>query len=65
MNKIYSMTKEERDAMGAAGRKYVQENYNFDTLMQQWVDLMLEVHETHGSWQDRKAYKSWQLLEVA
>ena len=65
MNKMYSMTKEEREAMGAAGRQYVQENYNFDTLMQQWVDLMVELHETHGSWQTRKTYKSWQLLEVA
>ena len=64
MRNIYSMDKETRDIMGRSGREHVIKNYNFETFNQTWVDLMLEIHETEGSWETRK-YNNFRFLEVA
>ena len=51
--------------MAAAGIKHVQKNYNFDQYEENWVNLMDEFIEKHGSYETRKNYKRWHLLEVA
>ena len=61
---MYSMPEEERKKLGKAGRKHVMENYNFEDFKKTWVDTMLEVHEKYGSWETRKKYKKWELLEI-
>ena len=51
--------------MSQQGLAHVKENYNFDIFEKRWVELMDQVVEKHGSWGDRKNYKTWHLLEVA
>ena len=36
----------------------------FDAFEKSWVDLMTDVHEKHGSWDNRKLYNRWELIEV-
>ena len=62
--KIYEMSQEERDNLGAMGREHVVKNYSFENYKKQWIDLLDRVHEEHGSWENRKNYNSWQLLNV-
>lgn len=64
MYKIYSMSKEERQKLGANGRQHVLKNYNFENFCNTWVELMTDIHETHGSWETRKNHKKWELLEL-
>ena len=63
--KFYNMTQEEKEKMGNLGKEHVEKNYNFETFEKRWVDLMLDIHEKHGSWENRKNYHNWKLLEVA
>jgi len=65
LKKIYNLSKEERKELGLKGRNHVMTNYNFDNFEESWVNLMDEVYEQQGSWEDRKNYQSWTLTEVA
>jgi glycosyltransferase involved in cell wall biosynthesis len=47
------------------GRQHVRENYNFELYEKRWVELMDEIVEKHGSWETRRGYKRWHLMEVA
>ena len=49
----------------AGGRNHVADNYNFEKYENGWIKLMDEIVEKHGSWDTRKGYKTWHLLEVA
>jgi len=51
--------------MAAAGIKHVETCYNFKDYEDNWVKLMDEFIEKHGSYETRKNYKRWHLLEVA
>ena len=51
--------------MSEAGRQHVLENYNFENYENSWIKIMDEVIEKHGSWETRKGYKRWHLMEVA
>tara|TARA_B100000214_G_C23970460_1_gene629842 strand:- start:1706 stop:2992 length:1287 start_codon:yes stop_codon:yes gene_type:complete len=51
--------------MSSQGIAHVKENYNFDNYEKQWIELMDKVVEEHGSWDSRKGYKTWHLMEVA
>jgi len=63
--KMYNMTKEERQELGAKGRQHVMNNYNFEQFQSNWVNLIDSVVENHGSWETRVGYDRWELLEVA
>ena len=65
MLKIYNMTPEERAETGAAGRQHVVNNYNFENYKNNWESLMLRIHEEYGSWENRKGYKKYELIEVS
>ena len=39
--------------------------YNFEDFEKKWVKLMDEIVEKYGSWETRKGYDCWHLLEVA
>ena len=64
LKKIYDMDPKEREKLGAAGRKHIEKNYNFKDFEKKWVDFMLGVHEYSGSWETRKNYKSWELINL-
>ena len=51
--------------MSTEGMKHVKENYNFETFEKSWVEVMDRVIKEHGSWETRKGYKTWHLMEVA
>lgn len=51
--------------MSISGQMHVRENYNFDNYETEWVRIMDEIIEKHGSWENRKNYQTWHLLEVA
>tara|TARA_R100001129_G_scaffold181759_1_gene161427 strand:+ start:42 stop:1334 length:1293 start_codon:yes stop_codon:yes gene_type:complete len=51
--------------MSIQGREHIRNNYSFEKFNENWVTLMDEIAETHGSWETRRKYKRWHLLEVA
>ncbi|MAI57376.1 MAG: hypothetical protein CML56_00050 [Rhodobacteraceae bacterium] len=51
--------------MSIQGREHVNKNYNFDDYQAKWVKIVDEFIEKNGSWESRKNYKRWHLLEVA
>ena len=51
--------------MGSRGRDHVLKNYNFEDFQTKWVEIMDEIYETNGSWENRKNWVSWKLEEVA
>jgi glycosyltransferase involved in cell wall biosynthesis len=65
LEKMYNMTKKQREEMGLKGREHVLKNYNKDELLKQWDELLTKVYEEKGSWEDRKQYERWSLKEVA
>lgn len=65
LNKALKLPKTKYKKMAEAGMRHVDENYNFDHFEKSWIDLMDRVIEEHGSWQNRKNYTRWHLMEVA
>ena len=65
LRKMYNMTPEERKELGQKGRQHVIKNYNFIDFEKKWVELMDNIHEKYGSWENRKGYKAWNFEEVA
>ena len=64
LRKIYNMTKEERAELGNAGREHILKNYSPEKYAKEWEELFDRVVEQHGSWDTRKGYKAWELIEV-
>ena len=62
---IYNMTSEEREKLGQLGREHVMKNYNYENFCKSWEEILLKVHEEHGSWSERKNYQAWHFKEVA
>ena len=65
LNKALKLTKKKYEAMSKAGRQHVLDNYNFENYEKKWVKIMDDFIEKHGSWENRKNYNPWVLLEVA
>jgi len=65
LDKMYVLSKEERYEMGMNGARHVEENYNFENFGKKWVNLMLEIHEEHGSWETRKNYNGITFKEIS
>jgi len=64
LHKMHNLTAENRAAMGKLGRQHVDNNYGYNKYCSRWVELMLNVHQRHGSWETRRNYNSWKLLEL-
>jgi len=64
MNEMYSMSDADRQDLGRKGREHVMKNYNFKDYGKNWVSLMEEIHEKYGSWENRKEYKAWRMIEL-
>ena len=58
------MSKEERAKLGKAGREHVLKNYSPEKYAKEWEGLFERVIENHGSWDTRKGYQAWELIEV-
>ena len=64
LEKIYNMTKKERIELGLKGSSHVDRKYNFKGYVIRWQQLLKDIHEREGSWENRKKQKTWELLEV-
>ena len=64
ITEIYNMPAEQRRQLGLRGRDHVMMNYNFEKFQQQWVEIMLDIHEKCGSWDNRKGYRPWNIMEL-
>ena len=65
LKKALEMRPAAYNKMSAACIKHVEKNSSFESFQQHWVDLMDQIVEKHGSWETRKNYNRWHLLEVA
>jgi len=65
METMFLMSKEERTALGLAGRKHVMKNYSFETFNSTWVETLTKLYEEEGSWDTRKDIQRWILEEIA
>ena len=65
LHKMHNMKKEERKALGLAGREHVVKNYNYDNYCNKWVEIIDNTCEKYGSWENRKNYKSWSFKKVS
>ncbi|MBL18255.1 MAG: hypothetical protein CMC82_00290 [Flavobacteriaceae bacterium] len=61
---FYNFSDEKREKMGVLGRKHVMNNYGFSSYSSQWYQAFNQLFETCGSWDTRKNYKSWSLIEI-
>jgi glycosyltransferase involved in cell wall biosynthesis len=64
LTKMYNMSKEDREVMGAAGANHVAINYNFEDFEERWVALMDNIYDENGSHETRKNYKRWECIEL-
>jgi len=62
--KMYNFSKEERAEIGKMGREHVMKNYNFKDFGKKWDEVLSNIHKKYGSWENRKEYNSWELIEV-
>ena len=53
------------DKMSRQGLNHVKKNYSFESYQERWIEAIDEIVEKHGSWDTRKNYDRWHLLEVA
>ena len=51
--------------MSVKGREHIEKNYNFEVYKDNWIKLIDDVIERHGSWENRKFYDRWHFMEVA
>ena len=61
---MINMPEEERLRLGKLGREHVQKNYNFNSYTNEWVKIIDETIEKHGSWDKRKLYKPYTFTEI-
>ena len=64
LEKMYNMSYEERKELGSKGRQHVLNNYSFELYAERWDNLFKKVKNEFGSWDTRKNYNNWHLLEV-
>jgi glycosyltransferase involved in cell wall biosynthesis len=65
MFKMYKMSNKDREKLGDLGIKHIQDNYNFEKFQEKWVEIMLEVYEKYGSWENRRNHDNrWECIEI-
>ena len=65
MNKALKLPKTKYKKMSQGGLEHVKQNFNFESFEKKWVAFIDRVVEESGSWETRKNYKRWHLMEVA
>lgn len=64
INSFYNKTEEERKELGRLGRAHVMKNYSMEVFKESWKSVMKETIEEMGSWETRRGYKRWELIEI-
>jgi glycosyltransferase involved in cell wall biosynthesis len=65
LKKAMNITPAKYKKMSKEGIEHVKNNYNFDDYEKRWINTIDSLIERHGSWENRKIYNTWHLLEVA
>jgi len=65
LKKALTISKKAYNKMSREGLEHVKNNYSFKGFVESWVEVMDDIVERHGSWENRKNHNRWQLLEVA
>jgi len=61
---FYNLSPEEREEMGRNGREHVLNEYGNQLFKDNWVSLFNNTIEKHGSYENRKNYKSWEFKQI-
>ena len=56
--------RDELQNIGMMGRNHVNKNYSFEKYCKSWDEFLKSFHDKHGSWETRRNYTRWELLEV-
>ena len=64
MTKMFNYSQEQRDSIGKQGRNHVLKNYGMDLFSETWINTIESIMDDFGSWETRKDYKSWELIEI-
>jgi len=67
LEKMYNLWKTDKNAyeeIGKLGKEYISRKYNFEDYQKKWQETLLNIHEKYGSWENRKHYNPWELIEV-
>ena len=64
MLEMYNKSEEEMDRISKLGLKHVEDNFSFENYKKRWVEIVENTIEKHGSWDNRKNFKSWTLGEI-
>lgn len=64
MKEIFFKTPAEREEMGKKARQHVINNHHIKDYSGAWYTVLNEVIEKNGSWDTRKNYNNWELIEV-
>lgn len=65
LTRALNMSDKAYKKMSIMGRDHVRNNYNFEDLENNWVNHIDRIIEEQGSWETRKGYETWKLMEVA
>ena len=65
LTKALKLPSKKYKQMSSQAVRHVAKNYNFENFENSWIELMDNLIEKHGSWENRVGYKKWHLLEVA
>ena len=64
MVKFYNTSKVDRDLWGQKGRSHVLKNYSMPKYAGLWYETFQNLFDESGSWETRKNYDSWELVEI-
>jgi glycosyltransferase involved in cell wall biosynthesis len=63
MVKMYEMSDTEREELGKMGRNHVLTNYSMKNYISLWDKTLTDIHEKHGSWDNKKG-NLWSLNKI-
>tara|TARA_Y100000114_G_C11746550_1_gene321938 strand:- start:545 stop:1813 length:1269 start_codon:yes stop_codon:yes gene_type:complete len=63
MVKMYEMSDAEREELGKMGRNHVLTNYSMKNYISLWDKTLTDIHEKHGSWDNKKG-NLWSLNKI-
>ena len=65
LNKALKLSKKKYSELSDKCVQHVKDNFNFETFEKSWIEFFDKAIEESGSWETRKNYDRWHLLEVA
>ena len=65
MKKALNLSPPKYKKLSAECLEHVKRNYNFENYENTWIEKMDRIIEEYGSWDTRKNYDRWHLMEVA